>query len=184
MTCGTHTVIPNNTRAARILPAPTVTRSGYLFRADASPFVPSVALPVIHEGSGSSDSDDEDTAKEPPTPAAPQKQPAPYNRFLAPATSASTASAPIPPYEDAAATISTAAPQPLRRSQRNRHQPDWLTTAYLQAPQGRAPVPGSSAYATFPYPVQTVIPTFPPVLPDIGPDPVTYLLVLVSSTRP
>ena len=146
---------------ARILPSPAVTRSGHLFRADASPFAPFAALPVIHEGSDSSDSDDEDTAMEPSTPAAPQKQPAPSNRFLAPATSASTASAPIPPYEDAAATISTAAPQPLRRSQRTRHQPDWLTLAYLQVPQGRAPVPGSSAYATFPYPTQTVIPTFP-----------------------
>ena len=49
-----------------------------------------------------------------------------------------------------------------------------MTAAYLQAPQGRVPVPASSAYATFPFPAQTVVPTFPPVLPDIGPDPVTY----------
>ena len=127
-------------------PVPAVTRSGHRFRAHASPFVPSDALSVILEGSDSSDSDDEDTGPEFPPPAAPQKQPAPLNRFLAPTTTTSTASLPVPQYNDADASTPHATPQPLRRSQRSRHPPDLLTTAYLQAPQGCAPVPGSSAY--------------------------------------
>ena len=157
----------------RILPAPVVTRSGHRFRVDAFPFVPSAGLPTIHECSNSSDSDDEPDAMESPTPDAPQKPSAPSNRVQT-APSASTTSAPVPPYDDAAASIPPAETQTLRRSERNMNRPDWLTTAYLQAPQGRVPAPGSSAYATFPFPAQPIVPTFPPILPDIGPDPATY----------
>ena len=65
----------------RILSATAVTRSGHRFRVDASPFVPSAGLSTLHECSSSSDSDDEPDAMELPTPAAPQKPPAPSNRF-------------------------------------------------------------------------------------------------------
>jgi hypothetical protein len=85
-------------------PAPAVTRSGHRFRAYASPFVPSAALPVILEGSDSSDLEDEDTGMELSPPSAPQKQPAPPNRFLASTPATSTASVPAnPPYNDVAA---------------------------------------------------------------------------------
>ena len=63
---------------------------------------------------------------------------------------------------------------PPRRSLRTSKVPDRLTASYLRAPQGRAPLLGSSAYATFPFPDQPIIPSFPSVVPDIGPDPVTY----------
>ncbi|MFN9943229.1 MAG: hypothetical protein ACK56I_27545, partial [bacterium] len=87
---------------------------------------------------------------------------------------ASTTSAPVPPYDDAAASTPPAETQTLRRSERNRHPPNRLTAAYLQAPQGRVPALGSAVYATFPFPAQPIVLTFPPILPDIGPDPVTY----------
>ncbi len=55
-----------------------------------------------------------------------------------------------------------------------------LTAAYMRAPQGRVPVLGSVAYATFPFPPQAITRSFPSVLPDIGPDPVTYREAITS----
>ena len=114
-------------------PAPAMTRSGHRFRANASPYVPTAALPVILEGSDSSDTEDEDTSVELSPPAAPQKGPAPSNRFLAPTPATSTASLPaaLPSLDDVAESILPAAPQPLRRSQRNSQPPHRLTAAYM-----------------------------------------------------
>ena len=47
-------------------------------------------------------------------------------------------------------------------------------------PQGRKPIPTADSYATFPFPEQPIIPSFPPVLPDLGPDPLTYREAITS----
>ena len=67
-----------------------------------------------------------------------------------------------------------------RRSQRVSRPPTRLNAAYLRAPQGRAPLHGPATYATFPFPDQPVAPNFPPVIPDLGPDPMTYREAITS----
>ncbi len=67
-------------------------------------------------------------------------------------------------------------PAPLRRSARVSAPPIRLSAAYLQAPHGRR----ESALATFPFHEQPVVPSFPPVVPDTGADPVTYREAVTS----
>ena len=62
-------------------------------------------------------------------------------------------------------------PAVLRRSSRVTQHPDRLNAADLWNPQSRLP---PRAYAAFPFPAQPVVPNFPAVLPDLGPDPQTY----------
>ena len=62
---------------------------------------------------------------------------------------------------------------PLRRSQRESKQPQRLESTYLRAPH-KPPLAGSVAYATFPFPDQPLVPNFPLVIPDLGPNPITY----------
>ena len=76
--------------------------------------------------------------------------------------------------------LPTTGPEPPRRSGRVTHPPDRLTADYLLTPQRRAALPGSAAYAAFPFPAQPIVPSFPPVVPDIGPDPLTYREAVTS----
>ena len=70
-------------------------------------------------------------------------------------------------------------PAPPRRSARVPSAPIRLT--YRRDAQGRI-LPGHSetALATFPFPEQSVVPSFPPVVPDSGADPVTYREAVTS----
>ncbi len=70
-------------------------------------------------------------------------------------------------------------PAPLRRSTRVPSVPSRLT--YTRDSHGRI-LPGHSetALATFPFPDQPIVPSFPPVIPDIGSDPLTYKEAVTS----
>ena len=59
------------------------------------------------------------------------------------------------------------------QSKREFKPPQRLESAYLRATH-RAPLPGSGAHATFSFPNQPLVPSFPPVIPDLGLDPITY----------
>jgi hypothetical protein len=150
-----------------------VTRSGHKFRANAAPNTPQGVLLTIFESEDSSSSDEDLADAMQPLPDAPQKGTAPTKQFAndTPSSSANTGAAARP--TNLGETMQSVAQVPLRRSQRESKPPQRLESTYLRAPH-RAPPPGSATYATFPFPYQPLVPNFPPLIPDLGPDPITY----------